>query len=107
TVTGVQRCALPIYVIYGVDWTDRNRMVAYRFSTATRSTVHDVQTCLPGVAVDDGNLSVTKDDQRLMDSVGGTAQGLDTYAYVYDRTLGCRWLNTQTGQVGGAWGPTG
>jgi hypothetical protein len=94
-------------VLYGVDWAERNRMVAYRVSTATQSTVHDVQTCLPGAAVHEGNISVTKGDQRLLDYVGGTAQGLDTYVYVYDRTLGCRWLNTQTGQVGGAWGPTG
>jgi len=94
-------------VMYGVDWSDRHQFVSYRFSTATQTTVHDMQACLPGVAVHEGNVSVTKDDQRLLDYSGGLSQGLDTHVYVYDRTLGCRWLNTQTGQVGGAWGPTG
>jgi hypothetical protein len=26
---------------------------------------------------------------------------------VYDKQLGCRWYNTQTGQIGGQWGATG
>jgi hypothetical protein len=38
-------------VMYGVDWSDRHRFVSYRFSTATQTTIHDVQACLPGVAV--------------------------------------------------------
>jgi len=70
--------------------------------------LHDEQTCLPGVGAHGGRaISVTKDDQRVLDYTGGSAQDQDTYVYVYDRRLGCRWLNTQTGQVGGAWGPTG
>ena len=29
------------------------------------------------------------------------------FVVVYDKSLGCRWYNTQTGQIGGQWGPTG
>jgi hypothetical protein len=29
------------------------------------------------------------------------------FAVVYDKNLGCRWYNTQTGQIGGQWGATG
>jgi len=29
------------------------------------------------------------------------------FVVVYDKTLGCRWYNTQTGQIGGQWGESG
>jgi nitroreductase len=29
------------------------------------------------------------------------------FVVVYDKNLGCRWYNTQTGQIGGQWGATG
>src|SRR5437879_12828261 len=29
------------------------------------------------------------------------------FVVVYDKKLGCRWYNTQTGQIGGQWGATG
>jgi hypothetical protein len=29
------------------------------------------------------------------------------FVVVYDQTLGCRWYNTQTGQIGGQWGSSG
>jgi len=32
---------------------------------------------------------------------------LHTFVVIYDKRLGCRWYNTQTGQVGGAWGAAG
>jgi hypothetical protein len=91
-------------VLYGGHGT---RLVAYRVSTGTQTALHDVQSCLPGVAAHALNVSGTKDDQRWLVYVGADAQDGDTTVYVYDRRLGCRWLNTQTGQVGGAWGPTG
>src|SRR2546425_1019856 len=91
-------------VLYGGDGS---RLVSYRMSTRAQTSLHDVHSCLPGVATRGLNVSGTKDDRRLLVYVGGDAQDRDTIVYVYDRTLGCRWLNTQTGQVGGAWGPTG
>jgi hypothetical protein len=29
------------------------------------------------------------------------------FVVVYDKQLGCRWYNTETGQIGGQWGPSG
>jgi hypothetical protein len=92
-------------LIYG---TSNTQIVSYRFSTGVQQALHDEAACLPGIVTHGGRgISVTKDDQRLLDYIGGTVQNADTYVYVYDRTLGCRWLNTQTGQVGGQWGPAG
>ncbi len=91
-------------VLYGGNGS---RLVAYRVSTRAQTALHDAQSCLPGVAAHGLNVSATKDDRRLLAYIGGDAQDRDTIVYVYDRTLGCRWLDTRTGQVGGAWGPSG
>jgi hypothetical protein len=84
-----------------------SRLVSYRLSTRAQTALHDVHSCLPGVPVHGLMVSGTKDDGRLLVYVGGEVQDRDTIVYVFDRTRGCRWMNTQTGQVGGAWGPTG
>jgi hypothetical protein len=84
-----------------------SQFVSYRFSTATQTALHDVRSCLPGIAFHALNVSLSKDDQQLLTYVGGGSQDTDTTVYVYDKTRGCRWMNTQTGQVGGQWGPTG
>jgi hypothetical protein len=47
------------------------------------------------------------DDNRFSISEGGQPGGAHSFVVVYDKTLGCRWYNTETGQVGGQWGPTG
>jgi len=91
-------------VIYGGSGS---QLVAYRFSTATQTALHDLSSCLPGIAFHALSLSISKDDQQFLAYLGGANQDADTTVYVYDRTKGCRWLNTQTGQVGGQWGPTG
>jgi hypothetical protein len=51
-------------------------------------------------------LSVSADDRRLM-TVLGPQQDHNYMVYIYDRDKGCRWYNTQTGEVGGKWGPRG
>jgi hypothetical protein len=84
-----------------------SQFVAYRFSTATQTALHDVRSCLPGIAFHALNVSISKDDQQLLAYIGGGSQNADTTVYVYDQTKGCRWMNTQTGQIGGQWGPTG
>src|SRR3989449_1402377 len=84
-----------------------SQLIAYRFSTATQTALHDVRSCLPGITFHALNVSISKDDQQLLAYVGGASQDGDTTIYVYDKTKGCRWMNTQTGQVGGQWGPTG
>lgn len=38
---------------------------------------------------------------------GGPQSGKRTFIVVYDKVLGCRWYNTQTGQIGGQLGATG
>src|ERR1700722_2363974 len=38
---------------------------------------------------------------------GGAQFGSHMFVVVYDKKLGCRWYNTQTGQIGGQWGTTG
>jgi hypothetical protein len=40
-------------------------------------------------------------------AVMGPEQDKNYLVYVYDRKQGCRWYNTQTGEAGGRWGPTG
>jgi hypothetical protein len=84
-----------------------SQFVAYRFSTATQTGLHDVRSCLPGITFHALEVSVSKDDQQMLAYIGGAAQNADTTVYVWDRTKGCRWMNTQTGQVGGQWGPMG
>jgi len=91
-------------VLYGGNGS---RLMSYRLSTRAQTTLHDVHSCLPGARIHGLTVSGTKDDGRLLVYVGGEVQDRDTTVYVFDRTLGCRWINTQTGQVGGAWGPTG
>ena len=29
------------------------------------------------------------------------------FVVVYEKSLGCRWYNTRTGEIGGQWGPVG
>ncbi len=51
-------------------------------------------------------ISVNADDQRMA-MVLGPQQDTDYLVYIYDRTKGCRWYNTQTGEIGGNGAPKG
>jgi hypothetical protein len=51
-------------------------------------------------------ISVSADDNRFMTMLG-PQQDKDYMVYVYDRARGCRWYNTETGEIGGQWGPKG
>lgn len=54
------------------------------------------------------DVTVSRDDQTFSTSFSLTGnQGTAIWVVVWNRTQGCRWLNTQTGEVGGRWGPTG
>jgi hypothetical protein len=54
------------------------------------------------------DVTVSKDDQTFSTSFSLTGvAGTATWVVVWNRTQGCRWWNTQTGQVGGDWGPSG
>jgi hypothetical protein len=101
-------------LIYGTSEPDTLTITSYRFSTGVSSPVINTRTC--GVqaplgsgtsVVSDDDVSVSLDDKRLSISEGGAQFGSHMFVVVYDKKLGCRWYNTQTGQIGGQWGATG
>jgi hypothetical protein len=72
------------------------------------STVVDTTTCgaqpplVPGSQTrSDDDVTASLDDQRISISEGGPSFGADMFVIVYDKTFGCRWYNTQSGQIGG------
>jgi hypothetical protein len=101
-------------LIYGTTNEDTLTITSYRFSTGVSTPVLDTRTCGvqpplgsgPKVRSDD-DVSLSADDSRISISEGGPDSGDDMFVVVYDKTLGCRWYNTQTGQIGGQWGATG
>jgi hypothetical protein len=101
-------------LIYGTTSKDPLTITSYRFSTAAMSPVIDTRTC--GVqpplgtgssAGSDDDVSLSANDARISISEGGPQFGKNMFVVVYDKALGCRWYNTQTGQIGGEWGTAG
>jgi hypothetical protein len=88
-------------------------IASFRFSTGAVKPLFDTTTCgmqpplVAGPGVTSSDLTISADDNRVEINAGGGQPGNRTFAIVYDKQLGCRWYNTQTGQVGGSWGPTG
>jgi Putative Ig domain len=68
-----------------------------------------VANCVSSLAgtTDWEEMAVSRDEQTFVVAAGTGTQGSAVYAIVYNRTNGCRWYNTQTGQIGGNWGPSG
>ena len=102
--------------IYGTTNLDPLTITGYRFSTATSAAVIDTTTCgtQPPLVqskghsvVSDDDITLSVDDNRVVISEGGKDSGDHPFVIVYDKKLGCRWYNTQTGQIGGQWGTTG
>src|SRR5271165_552264 len=56
---------------------------------------------------DSGYLTGVSADDNRFTAVLGPQQDKNYMIYVYDRKQGCRWYNTQTGEIGGDWGPKG
>ena len=101
-------------LIYGTPDPYSLKIVSYRFSTGVTTPVIDTRTCglqpVPGTGtsvVSDDDVSISRDDNRISISEGGPEFGKHMFVVVYDKILGCRWYNTQTGQIGGQWGPVG
>lgn len=103
-------------LIYGTKAPAPLTITAYRFSTGTSSTVIDTTTCEtqpPLVAgkghsvTSDDDITLSTNDGRVVISEGGKDSGDHPFVIVYDQQLGCRWYNTQTGQIGGKWGSVG
>ena len=79
----------------------------YDFSRNKVVTVHKPADCVKLNPADFGSdVSVSSNDSRFM-VVIGPQQNVNYLVYIYDRQKGCRWYNTQTGEVGGQWGPKG
>jgi hypothetical protein len=101
-------------LIYGTTSKDPLTISSYRFSTGLLTPVVDTRTCglQPALGtgrsvISDYDVSITRDDSRVSISEGGPESGKHMFVVVYDKTLGCRWYNTQTGQIGGQWGENG
>src|SRR5579863_2542289 len=101
-------------LIYGTADPDTLTITSFRFSTGVSTPVIDTRTCGvqpplgsgPSVISDD-DVTVSHGDKRVSISEGGSQFGQHMFVVVYDKTLGCRWYNTQTGQIGGQWGVSG
>lgn len=103
-------------LIYGTVSRTPLTIEAYRFSTGKSMPIVDTTTCgtVPAIGTGSGPMNSTEDDlslslsdNRMAISEVGPNFGFDMFIIVYDKQLGCRWYNTQTGQIGGKWGATG
>jgi hypothetical protein len=101
-------------LMYGTNGKNVLEITSYRFSTGKLSPVIDTTTCgmqpplVPGPKVRSGDdVTPSLDDNRFSMSEGGPSFGAHMFVVVYDKKLGCRWYNTQTGQIGGQWGESG
>ena len=100
--------------MYGTVDSSVLTISSYNFSTGVVTPLIDTTTCgtqpplVPGPQVrSDDDVTPSLNDNRLSISEGGPSFDNDMFVIVYDKHLGCRWYNTQTGQIGGQWGPSG
>jgi len=100
-------------LMYGTQ-TDKPLLIAtYRFSTAKMTPLFDTTTCgtqpplVAGPKQSSTDNTLSNNDGRIVISAGGNQFGSRPFVIVYDQQLGCRWYNTQSGQIGGQWGETG
>jgi hypothetical protein len=99
-------------LLYGTTNADTLTISNYRFSTGVSAPVIDTRTCgmkppLSPTAISDDDVTVSAGDGRISISEGGPQVDKHMFVIVYDKNLGCRWYNTQTGQIGGQWGQLG
>jgi len=101
-------------LIYGTTSVDPLTITSYRFSTNSSTPIINTRTCgvqpplgKPPKVVSDDDVTLSLDDSRMSISEGGPQSGDHPFVVVYDKALGCRWYNAQTGQIGGAWGTAG
>jgi len=100
-------------LMYGTALKQPLTITTYRFSTGTTTPLYDTTNCgtvpplVAGPTQSSSDSTVSNNDGRVVISAGGNSAGHRPFVIVYDQQLGCRWYNTQTGQVGGTWGPVG
>jgi len=100
-------------LVYGTMAGAPLTIATFRFSTGAVTPLIDTTTCgmqpplMAGLHVHSSDISISADDNRIEINAGGNQPGNRIFSIVYDKELGCRWYNTQTGQIGGSWGPTG
>jgi hypothetical protein len=105
---------------YGASNNHNPEIFYYDFtqsSPPSRTSVFDFgssSTCAPPGVTFEGQTqwgdppTVSADDQTFGTSISTVAgQGNAEYVVVYNRTRGCAWWDTATGQVGGPWGSSG
>jgi hypothetical protein len=93
-------------ILYGMNRRERT-FEQYDTSNGRVTAVNDASQCTKLGAGDTASLvSVSADDNRFLTMLG-PQQDKNYMVYVYDRAHGCRWYNTQTGEIGGQWGPKG
>ena len=93
-------------ILYGMSRAEP-AFEQYDTTTGRSSQVNKASKCVKLDPRDQGYaITVSADDNRFM-AVLGPRQDENYLIYVYDRTQGCRWYNTRTGEVGGDWGPKG
>lgn len=98
-------------LMYGTLPSAPLTIATYRFSTGVTSPLVDTTKCatrpplVPHVFTDD--VTVSSNDQRVVVAEGANQFGVHMFVTIYDKRLGCRWYNTQTGQIRGRWGVSG
>lgn len=80
---------------------------SYDTSSQQRTKLHFVSECVQLEKSDFAKYITISADDRRMATLLGPGQDRDFLIYVYDRSQGCRWYNTKTGEIGGQWGPKG
>ena len=93
-------------ILYGIN---RRSTTFEQYDTLSGrvTEINNPSKCVKLGSGDRGSgITVSADDNRFMATLG-PQQDKFPFVYVYDRTQGCRWLNTETGEVGGQWGPKG
>jgi len=93
-------------ILYGIDRRD-TVFEQYDTSNGRVTEINNPSKCVKLGFGDHGSaITVSADDNRFA-AVLGPKQDSYYLIYVYDRTQGCRWYNTLTGEIGGQWGPKG
>ena len=96
-------------IVYGQAEGPDQVIAQYDISANNLTDLIATTSCVPGLAASShmGDVSVSAGDQLLLTYEGGTEQDTDMFVVVYEKSLGCRWYNTSTGEIGGQWGPVG